>query len=89
MLFNDSMGIISTLFSEFNYGATFAKIGLRPNILLSPNGLTYFTEFEGSLYLRVNLPKNLEVSPEGNIEIKAFYSTLMTKEERNTKIRLE
>lgn len=84
--FSDSRGMPSTHFSEFNYGAAVARIGSGPNFLLAPNEFTYFTENEGPLHLRMNLPKNLDVSPEGNIEIKVFDGTLMSKEEVNTKI---
>ena len=71
---------------EFNYGAAIARIGSGPKFLLIPNDLTYYNKFEGPLYLRMNLPKNMDVYPEGTMEIKIFDGTLMSIEEINSKI---
>ena len=84
--YTDSNGMPSSRSLGFNYGAAVARIGSGPNFLLAHNELTYFNEFEGPLYLRMHLPKNIEVHPEGTMEVKVFDGTLMTLEEINSKI---
>ena len=84
--FTDSRGMPTNTSSGFNYGAAVARIGSGPNFLLAPNEFTYFTEYEGPLYLRMNLPKNLEIYPEGTINIKIFDGKLMSMEEVNSRL---
>ena len=84
--FTDSRGMPSNNAMEFNYGAAIARIGSGSKFLLIPNDLTYYNKFEGPLYLRMNLPKNMDVYPEGTMEIKIFDGILMTIEEINSKI---
>ena len=84
--YTNSNGMPSSHILGFNYGAAVARIGSGPNFLLVPNELTYFNKFEGPLYLRMNLPKNIEICPEGSMEVKIFDGTLMSIEEINSKI---
>lgn len=84
--FTDSAGMPSTHTLKFNYGAVLGRVGSGKTFLLSPNELTYYTEKEGPLYLRMNLPKNIKVNPEGTMEIKVFDGKLMSTEEINEKI---
>ena len=70
--YTDSKGMPSSRSLGFNYGAAIARIGSGPKFILQPNDFTYLNKFEGPLYLRMNLPKNLDVCPEGNMEIKVF-----------------
>lgn len=84
--FTDSRGMPSNHNSGFNYGAVVARIGSGPNFLLAPNDFTYFTNNEGPLYLRMNLPKNITMNPEGTMDIKVFDGTLMTINEINSKL---
>ena len=84
--FTDSRGMPSNHNSGFNYGAAVARIGSGPNFLLAPNDFTYFTNNEGPLYLRMNLPKNITMNPEGTMDIKVFDGTLMTIDEINSKL---
>lgn len=84
--YTDSKGMPSSRSLGFNYGAAIARIGSGPKFILQPNDFTYLNKFEGPLYLRMNLPKNLDVCPEGNMEIKVFDGTLMPIEEINSKI---
>ena len=82
--YTDSNGMPST--QKFNYGAAIARIGSGPKFLLAPNEFTYYNKYEGPLYLRMNLPKNIEICPEGSMEVKIFDGTLMSIEEINSKI---
>ena len=84
--YTDSAGMPSSHSMNFNYGAAVARVGSGPSFLLSPNEFTYYTNFEGPLYLKMNLPKKIKVSPEGTIEVKVFDGTLMSIEEINEKI---
>ena len=84
--FTDSRGMPSSHNAGFNYGAAVARIGSGKNFLLAPNEFTYLTLNEGPLYLRMNLPKNLELYPEGSMEIKVFDGTLMSMEEINSRL---
>ena len=84
--FTDSRGMPSNTSSGFNYGAAVARIGSGPNFLLAPNEFTYFNENEGPLYLKMNLPKNIEVYPEGSFSIKIFDGKLMSMEEINSRL---
>ena len=84
--FTDSRGMPSNTSSGFNYGAAVARIGSGPNFLLAPNVFTYYTEYEGPLFLRMNLPKNIEVYPEGSFSIKIFDGKLMSLDEINSRL---
>ena len=84
--YTDSKGMPTSRSLGFNYGAALARIGPGPKFVLPPNDFTYYNKFEGPLYLRMNLPKNIEVNPEGNMEVKVFDGTLMSFEEINSKI---
>ena len=82
--YTDSNGMPSS--QKFNYGAAVARIGSGPKFLLAPNDLTYYNKFEGPLYLRMNLPKNMDFCPEGTMEVKVFDGKLLSIEEINSKI---
>ena len=75
--FTDSAGKPSSNTLKFNYGALIGRIGSGDAFLIAPNEFTYFNEKEGPLYLKMNLPKNINVNPEGAIEIKVFDGNLM------------
>lgn len=75
--FTDSAGQPSSNTLKFNYGALIGRIGSGPNFLISPNEFTFFNEKEGPLYLKMNLPKNVNVNPEGTMEVKVFDGNLM------------
>ena len=82
--YTDSNGMPST--QKFNYGAAIARIGSGPKFLLAPNEFTYYNKYEGPLYLRMNLPKNMDICPEGTMEVKVFDGKLLSIEEINSKI---
>ena len=84
--FTDSAGMPSSHILNFNYGAAVARIGSGANFLIPPNEFTYYTENEGPLYLKMNLPKKIKVNPEGKMEIKIFDGILMSVEEIYEKI---
>ena len=84
--YTDSAGMPSSHTLNFNYGAAVARVGSGPSFLLSPNEFTYYTTFEGPLYLKMNLPKKIKVNPEGHMEVKVFDGTLLSVEEINEKI---
>ena len=79
--YTDSRGIPNTNILNFNIGALIARIGASPSFLIPPNEFTYTTKFEGPLYLKINFPKKVEVSPEGEMEIKVYEGIQMTIEE--------
>ena len=84
--YTDSRGIPNTNILNFNIGALIARIGASPSFMIPPNEFTYTTKFEGPLYLKINFPKNVEVCPEGEMEIKVYEGIQMTIEEIYEKI---
>ena len=54
---------------DFNYGAIVGRIDLGSQFLIQENDSVYITKNEGPLFLKMNLPKKLDVSPEGMIEV--------------------
>ena len=84
--YTDSTGKPSSNILKFNYGALIGRIGSGPAFVITPNEFTYFSEKEGPLYLKMNLPKNIKVNPEGNMEVKIFDGQLMNIEEIYEKI---
>ena len=79
--FTDSTGKPSSNILKFNYGALIGRIGSGKAFVITPNEFTFYTEEEGPLYLKMNLPKNINVNPEGTMEIKVFDGILMNIEE--------
>ena len=77
--YTNSDGMPSPRTLDFNYGALVARIGSGPPFAILPNDFTYVTKSEGPLYLRINLPKNLETKPEGEMEIKIYDGIIMPK----------
>ena len=84
--FTNSLGKPTSRNVGFNYGALLGRVGSGPSFVISPNEFTHQTKKAGPLYLRMNLPKNLKVNPEGTMEIKVFDGKLLTMEEINEKI---
>ena len=79
--FTDSTGKPSSNILKFNYGALVGRIGSGPAFVITPNEFTFYSEKEGPLYLKMNLPKNVNVNPEGTMEVKVFEGNLMNIEE--------
>jgi hypothetical protein len=84
--YTDSSGMPSSRSLKFNYGALVARVGANPSFLLPPNEYTYYSKKAGPLYLRMNLPKNIQVNPKGSMEVKIFDVELMAMDEINKKI---
>ena len=70
----------------FNYGSLVARIGSGPPFMILPNDFTYTTKCEGPLYLKMFLPKNFDVNPEGSLEVKIYDGKYMPIEEIYEKI---
>ena len=71
---------------NFNYGALVGRIGSGESFMISGEEFSYITKNEGPLYLRINLPKKLKVSPEGTMEVRIYDGTVMPIEEIYEKI---
>lgn len=84
--FTDSAGMPSPSTVDFNYGALVARIGFGTNFLIPPNESTFITKNDGPLYLKMNLPKKVEVKPEGTMEISIYDGVNMSIEEIYEKI---
>lgn len=70
----------------FNYGSLVARIGSGPPFMILPNDFSYTTKTEGPLYLKMFLPKNIDINPEGNLEVKIYDGKCMPIEEIYEKI---
>ena len=68
-----------------NYGALVGRIGSGKPFMISPN-CTYTSKTDGPLYLRNNLPKKMDVKPEGTMEVKVYDGICMPIEEIYEKI---
>jgi hypothetical protein len=66
---------------HFNYGALIGRIGSGESFMIFGEEFSYITRTEGPLYLRVNLPKKIEVNPEGTMEVRIYDGTVMPFEE--------
>ena len=82
--YHDSFGLHSSM--KFNYGSTIARIGSGESFALPSKEYIHFSKVEGPLYLKLNLPKNLSVKPEGKLKIKIYDGELMSRKEIYTKI---
>ena len=83
--FTNSIGMPSPSTIDFNYGALVARIGSGKSFMISED-LNYVNKNEGPLYLKINLPKKINVNPEGEMEIKIYDGMPMPIEEIYKKI---
>ena len=79
--FTDASGMASPPTVHFNYGALIGRIGSGESFMISGEEFSYITRTEGPLYLRINLPKKIEVNPEGTMEVRIYDGTVMPLEE--------
>jgi len=84
--YTDSGGMPTSNTIDFNYGALVGRIGLGSPFLIPANDSVYITKNEGPLYLKMSLPKKLDVNPEGTIEVLVYDGVAMTLEEIYKKI---
>ena len=84
--YTDSGGMPTSNTIDFNYGALVGRIGLGSPFLIPANDSVYITKNEGPLYLKMSLPKKLDVSPEGTIEVLVYDGVAMSIEEIYQKI---
>ena len=84
--YTDSGGMPTSNTIDFNYGALIGRIGLGSPFLIPANDSVYITKNEGPLYLKMNLPKKLDVSPEGMIEVLVYDGEAIPLEEIYRKI---
>ena len=82
--YHDSLGMPST--KKFNYGAVIARIGSGEPFVLPSKEFIYLTKTDGPLYLKINLPKNMKIKPEGKLKINVYDGKLMTRKEIYDKI---
>lgn len=83
--YTSSMGIPSTHSTKFNYGALVGRIGEgEPFLILDET--TQLASKGGALQVRIKLPKNMNLEPEGSLELNIFDGKYMTVEEINEKI---
>ena len=83
--YTNSRGIPSNQTSGFNYGALVGRVGLGELFVVVDQG-TYLVKEEGPLFLRQNLPKKVQVHPEGKLEISVFDGIYMDIKEINDRI---
>ena len=84
--YTDSGGMPTSNTIDFNYGALVGRIGLGSPFLIPANDSVYITKNEGPLYLKMSLPKKLNLSPEGTIEVLVYDGIVMPIEEIYKKI---
>ena len=80
-----SIGIPSSNSLNFNYGALVGRIGSCEPFLVKDE-LVQKAENSGTLYLRMNLPKNMKVEPVGSLNINIYDAEFLSVEEINKKI---
>lgn len=83
--YTTSIGIPSSNSLNFNYGALVGRIGSCEPFLVKDD-LVQKAENNGTLYLRMNLPKNIKVEPEGQLILRIFDAEFLSVEEINKKI---
>ena len=83
--YTTSIGIPSSNSLNFNYGALVGRIGSCEPFLIKDD-LIKKAENNGTLYLRMNLPKNVKVEPEGQLNLRIFDAEFLSVEEINKKI---
>ena len=84
--YTDSGGMPTSNTIDFNYGALVGRIGLGSPFLIPASDSVYITKNEGPLYLKMSLPKKLNVCPEGTIEVLVYDGIAMPIEEIYKKI---
>ena len=83
--YTTSIGIPSSNSLNFNYGALVGRIGSCEPFLVKDD-LVQKAENNGTLYLRMNLPKNIKVEPDGQLILRIFDAEFLSVEEINKKI---
>ena len=79
--FTNTKGMPTPKTLDFNYGACIARIGSGEPFVILPENFTYTTKHEGPLYLKMNLPRRLEMRPEGIIEMYIYDGEVLPIEE--------
>ena len=79
--FTNTKGMPTPKTLDFNYGACIARIGSGEPFVILPQNFTYTTKHEGPLYLKMNLPRRLEIRPEGIIEMYIYDGEVLPIEE--------
>ena len=79
--FTNTKGMPTPKTLDFNYGACIARIGSGEPFVILPENFTYTTKHEGPLYLKMNLPRRLEMRPEGIIKMYIYDGEVLPIEE--------
>ena len=77
--YHDSLGMPSS--KKYNYGAVLARIGSGGPFVLPSKEFVYLTKTDGPLYLKINLPKNMKIKPEGKLKVNVYDGELLTRKE--------
>ena len=83
--YTDSKGMPSSHSAGFNYGALVGRIGLGKKFMVTDEG-AILSEKEGPLFLRQNLPKKMQLEPEGKLEVTVYDGEYKEIEEINNLI---
>ena len=83
--YTDSKGMPSSHSAGFNYGALVGRIGLGKKFIVADEG-AILSEKEGPLFLRQNLPKKMQLEPEGKLEVTVYDGEYKEIEEINNLI---
>ena len=83
--YTDSKGMPSSHSAGFNYGALVGRIGTGEKFMVSDE-TTVLVKEEGPLFLRQNLPKRMQLSPQGKLEVSVYDGIYTPIEEINNKI---
>ena len=84
--YTDSKGLPSSNNTGgFGYGALVGRIGNGDKFVVADDKAVMAKE-GGALYLKQLLPKNMEIDPEGSLEVNVFDGEYMNYEEINKKI---
>ena len=84
--YTDSKGLPSSNNTGgFGYGALVGRIGNGDKFVVSDDKAVMVKE-GGALYLKQLLPKNMEIEPEGSLEVNVFDGEYMNFEEINQKM---
>lgn len=83
--YTDSKGMPSSHSAGFNYGALVGRIGLGKKFMVTDEG-AILSEKEGPLFLRQNLPKKMQLEPEGKLEVTVYDGEYKEIEEINSLI---
>ena len=83
--YTDSKGMKSNHCAGFNYGALIGRIGIGTQFMVADE-MTIIVKEEGPLFLRPNLPKSMQIEPEGKLEVSVYDGIHMKIEEINNKI---